>query len=625
MQKLLSLCIATTGVTEWVDKVVESIYSQNEDDALFEVIITDNGDNDDCMLFITKKFSAHKNLHYKRTSAKLFLNQIEAFKLASGLFIKLINTRSVFTPGSMRYFLDFIRKHQADKEKPVVYFLNHLLEREPWACKSFNDFVASLSNISSWSGGLSCWKEDFDKLPQNMEYNILFPHLSILFYFTDKQNYIIDYRHWFDEIEINCSQKSKYNVYYAFGLQYLSLLLDLANKNKISFETFLQIKKVNENFITNDYKKFTLQNQPHSFELEHAKEYFNVFYDFEKIRLSAETQLKAEKHDELSKNCKRVAIFASYFSSENVPDYIFYYLRGLKEVCDKIIFIADNFTSSTEIAKLKNYVSYVQCERHNEYDFGSYKRGIAYAENNGLLTNADELILCNDSCYGPVFPFADMFREMEKRKCDFWGICKNVDIEEHLQSYFLVFKKQIFSDSSFHEFFANVTHQPSREDTILKYETKLTHYFTNKGYSFANYIPYPEEDNMYPRSINMNLTCFPTWLMHRKCPLLKVKAFYDPTANCEGIKNSLHNLWEKNEELHSLVKNDSEKRMIKIETHKQSYKLFNIISLFSVKKCGEKTVYKIFGLPIWKIRHMKNNITTKYYLFDIPFLKISKK
>ena len=38
MQKLLSLCIATTGVTEWVDKVVESIYSQNEDDALFSLL-----------------------------------------------------------------------------------------------------------------------------------------------------------------------------------------------------------------------------------------------------------------------------------------------------------------------------------------------------------------------------------------------------------------------------------------------------------------------------------------------------------------------------------------------------------------------------------------------------------
>lgn len=619
MQKLLSLCIATTGVTEWVDKVVESIYSQNEDDALFEVIITDNGDNDDCMHFITKKFSAHKNLYYKRTSSKLFLNQVDAFKLASGLFIKLINTRSVFTHGSLRYFLDFVRKHQADKEKPIVYFLNHLLERKPLACKSFDDFIASLSNMSSWSGGLSCWKEDFDKLPQDMEYNIIFPHLSILFSFTDKQNYIIDYRHWFDEIEIDCSQKSKYNVYYAFGVQYLSLLLDLANRNKISFKTFLQIKKVNENFITNDYKKLTLQNQPHSFELELAEEYFNVFYDFEKIRLSAETQLKAEKPNKLSLNYKRVAIFASYFSSEKVPDYIFYYLHGLKEICDKIIFIADNFASPEEIAKLKNYASYVQCERHGEYDFGSYKRGIAYAENHGLLTDTDELILCNDSCYGPVFPFVDMFVEMEKKNCDFWGVCKNVDIEEHLQSYFLVFRKQIFSGSSFHEFFARVTHQPSREATILHYETNLTHYFTNKGYSFANYIPYPEEDNMYPCSINVNLTCFPTWLMQRKCPLLKVKAFCDPAANCEGIKNSLHCLWEKNEKLHSLVKNDLKNRIIKLEPHKQIYKLFNVIPLFSVTKCGITKVYKIIGLPILKIKHMKNHITSKYYLFNIPF------
>jgi hypothetical protein len=113
--------------------------------------------------------------------------------------------------------------------------------------------------------------------------------------------------------------------------------------------------------------------------------------------------------------------------------------------------------------------------------------------------------------------------------------------------------------------------------------------------------------------------------MQRKCPLLKVKAFYDPAANCEGIKNSLHCLWKKNEKLHSLVKNDLKNRIIKLEPHKQIYKLFNVIPLFSVTKCGITKVYKIIGLPILKIKHMKNHITSKYYLFNIPLLKISKK
>ena len=42
---VLSLCMPTNGVIEWVFPVLESIYCQNVDETEFEVIITDNGDN----------------------------------------------------------------------------------------------------------------------------------------------------------------------------------------------------------------------------------------------------------------------------------------------------------------------------------------------------------------------------------------------------------------------------------------------------------------------------------------------------------------------------------------------------------------------------------------------------
>ena len=44
---LLSICIPTNGVVEWVVPVIESIYAQEVDKRLFEVVITDNGGKDD--------------------------------------------------------------------------------------------------------------------------------------------------------------------------------------------------------------------------------------------------------------------------------------------------------------------------------------------------------------------------------------------------------------------------------------------------------------------------------------------------------------------------------------------------------------------------------------------------
>lgn len=44
-KKLISLCIPTNGVIEWVFPVLESIYAQGVETALYEIVITDNGDN----------------------------------------------------------------------------------------------------------------------------------------------------------------------------------------------------------------------------------------------------------------------------------------------------------------------------------------------------------------------------------------------------------------------------------------------------------------------------------------------------------------------------------------------------------------------------------------------------
>ncbi len=56
-----------------------------------------------------------------------------------------------------------------------------------------------------------------------------------------------------------------------------------------------------------------------------------------------------------------------------------------------------------------------------------------------------------------------------------------------------------------------------------------------------------------------------------------------------------------------------------------SYKLFSCIPLFTYQKQGRHKTYKILGLPVWKIRKMANNITTKCYCCGIPLLKISDK
>ena len=147
---------------------------------------------------------------------------------------------------------------------------------------------------------------------------------------------------------------------------------------------------------------------------------------------------------------KRAAVFAHYDIDNIIDDYVIYYLKELKEIADELVFVSCNELSENEKSKLDGIADFVIAEKHDEYDFGSYKRGFVYLTSR--LNDFDELIFANDSCYGPLYSLRQIFEEMEKdSRCDFWGITKNrfgaiknknskyvSAIRPHIQSYFLL-------------------------------------------------------------------------------------------------------------------------------------------------------------------------------------------
>src|SRR5574344_1215747 len=102
----------------------------------------------------------------------------------------------------------------------------------------------------------------------------------------------------------------------------------------------------------------------------------------------------------------RIAIFAHFDKDNIIDDYVVYFLKALKSVSDKIIFVSANDLSDFEIKKVDNICEKIISEKHDEYDFGSYKRGFLYLLENNI--EPDELIFANDSCFGPIFSFTEV-------------------------------------------------------------------------------------------------------------------------------------------------------------------------------------------------------------------------
>lgn len=196
----------------------------------------------------------------------------------------------------------------------------------------------------------------------------------------------------------------------------------------------------------------------------------------------------------------RAAVFAHYDKDNLIDEYVIYYLKALKELVQELVFVSCNELSEIEKSKLSGIADFVISEVHNEYDFGSYKRGYLYLKPH--LYEYDELIFANDSCFGPLYNLKDVFDEMEVlNDCDFWGITKNrfglmysgnnryKAIERpHLQSYFLVFNKDVFISDVFDRFMNSIKHYECKNEIVIHCEIGLYEILTNEGFSGRAYI-----------------------------------------------------------------------------------------------------------------------------------------
>mgnify|MGYP000301584824 FL=1 len=223
---------------------------------------------------------------------------------------------------------------------------------------------------------------------------------------------------------------------------------------------------------------------------------------------------------------KRAVVFAHYDKDELVDDYVIYYLKSLKETAQNIIFVSCGNLSDVEKSKLDGIVSHIIAEHHEEYDFGSYKRGFLYLKENNLLENIDELVLANDSCFGPFYPFTEIFTEMEKKDCDFWGITKNnfgyrkvpnhfFVRRPHIQSYFIVLKNNTFKSDDFTNFMKSIKPENSKCVVVSNYEIGLSEMLVEMGFRYDVYI------DAYERINNMTIYKWRQLILKYKMPFMK--------------------------------------------------------------------------------------------------------
>ena len=291
---------------------------------------------------------------------------------------------------------------------------------------------------------------------------------------------------------------------------------------------------------------------------------------------------------------KRLAIFAFYNGKGLINDYVVTYLEYLKEVSDSIIFVADNEPNIKELSKIYPLVSHIESYHHGEYDFGSYKIGFNYAKEHYLLDDVDEIILCNDSCFC-VDSLKPAFDKMDTKSCDFWSMTASNEYELHLQSFFLVVKKNLFSSELFSNYLNNVKHLDNFLEIVKTYEIPLKKTFEQKGYKGNSFIKAPEK---------FNPTFFPIKCMKAKMPLVKRKIFTEIYACKESLLEVI---------LYLKIKHNAK--------YKNILNYFNVNSL--IPTCFKFFKPKFFAFLFRIVISSKGLV--KIRILNIPFIIFKRK
>jgi lipopolysaccharide biosynthesis protein/glycosyltransferase involved in cell wall biosynthesis len=230
---------------------------------------------------------------------------------------------------------------------------------------------------------------------------------------------------------------------------------------------------------------------------------------------------------------KRICLFAGYNAEGCIHEYVVFYISRLAAIAD-VHYLADCEMVDGQLEKLAPYVKTARGYRHEKYDFGSWQELTNHIGWN-TIEDYDELILCNDSCYGPLFPLDSIFDTMESKQVDFWGMTESSELlTRHLQSYFLVFSKDVIHANVLKLFFKGVRKQQEFWNYVVKYEIFLTQMLVNMGFKFDSYLKARSE---------INTTSFPMTLIRDfKFPFIKIKSYTNPETNLNEPIDGLEQL-----------------------------------------------------------------------------------
>lgn len=234
---------------------------------------------------------------------------------------------------------------------------------------------------------------------------------------------------------------------------------------------------------------------------------------------------------------KRITVFFMYDKDGVVRDYVFHLVKSLKDISNYLVIVSNGPIADNYKNKLLDCCDEIFERENFGFDVWAYKEAFEHISWD-ILTEYEELVFANFTCYGPIFPFSEMFKKMENSDADFWGAVKEPEqnsyllppnggyINEHIMSYFTVIRHKMLASLEFKYYWDNVPKITSKKESTALHEVVFTKYFEDLGFKSDSFV---NLNKFRGRCNNSSIIKADELLINERCPLLKRHAFIFPS------------------------------------------------------------------------------------------------
>lgn len=225
---------------------------------------------------------------------------------------------------------------------------------------------------------------------------------------------------------------------------------------------------------------------------------------------------------------KRLLLYVHFNKYNRVSSHVYYQLTQMRPLFSRVVFITNSHLAQEDQDKLRNQNlmdDFLQRENIG-FDFAAWRDGMNHIGFDNL-DSYDIVTVMNDTCFGPLWDVKDYYLSYEKQdEVDFWGLTNNratKQFKEHIQSYFITFKKAVIQSNAFHDFWENIQNHTDVQRVIDDYETQVTTTLLDAGFKYSVIFDTTKEDASH--MLHADFSYYnPTAILNHRVPFIKVKA-----------------------------------------------------------------------------------------------------